>query len=239
MSLPDLTIPLELPIDVPVLLHPTVVHCAIAIPVVIILLEFINLFFRKRALSVFSLFLILIVATVMAGTYFTGVTDGKETMSLLSEVGKAELKEHKLLGIYLVYGSLALIVLKLLFMALSGIISRLFFVLILIGFTAVTLKQGHEGGNLVYKYGANNQAIASIVKDKNNLKDELNKLKENCNKNSVENTSTKVQEIKQTNVEESKSQETKQEEEVKEEQVENTDGTTEVNSSQTDSNSSK
>jgi uncharacterized membrane protein len=180
MSIPELTIPIELPIDIPVLLHPAIVHFVIAIPVVIILLEFINLFFKKRALSLFSLFLILIVATVMAGAYFTGVTDGKEAFSLLSEAGKAELKEHKLLGIYLVYGSLALVVLKLLFMLFKGIISRLFFVLILIGFTAVTLKQGHDGGELVYKYGANSEAIADIVSDKDDIQEELDELKEEC-----------------------------------------------------------
>jgi uncharacterized membrane protein len=165
MSLPDLTIPLKLPIDVPFLIHPAVVHFAVAIPVVIILLEFINLFFRKRALSVFSLFLMLIVATVMAGAYFTGITDAKDAFSLLSDAGKAELSEHKLLGIYLVYGSLALIILKLLFMLLSGVISRLFFVLILIIFSAIILKQGHDGAELVYKYGVNNQAVTKTVKN--------------------------------------------------------------------------
>jgi uncharacterized membrane protein len=196
MSLPELTIPLELPIDIPVLLHPAVVHFVVAIPVVIILLEFINLFFKKRALSVFSLFLILIVATVMAGAYFTGVADGKEAFDLLSKAGQAELKEHKLLGIYLVYGSLALVVLKLLFMALSNIIARLFFVLILVGFTAVTLKQGHEGGELVYKYGANNQAIADVISDKDDLKEELEELQESYN-SLKEKASEKAQEPKE------------------------------------------
>ncbi len=178
MSLPNLTIPIELPIDIPILLHPAIVHFAIAIPVIVVLLEFINLFFKKRALSVFSLFLILVIAVVMAGSYFTGSADGKEVFSALSSAGQAELKEHKLLGIYIVYGSLALIVIKLLFMLFSNIIARLFFLFILIGFTAVTLKQGHDGGDLVYKYGANNQAIEDIKSDKDDLKDELDELQE-------------------------------------------------------------
>ena len=178
MSLPNLTIPIELPIDIPVLLHPAIVHFAIAIPIVVILLEFINLFFKKRALSVFSLFLILVIAIIMVGAYFTGSTDGKEAYQALSSAGQAELKEHKLLGTYLVYGSLALVAFKLLFMLFSNIIARLFFVLILIGFTAVTLKQGHDGGDLVYKYGANNQAIEDIKSDKDDLKDELDELQE-------------------------------------------------------------
>ena len=178
MSLPNLTVPIELPIDIPVLLHPALVHFAIAIPVIVLLLEFINLFFKKRALSVFSLFLIAVVVIMMATAYFTGSTDGKEAYSALATAGQAELKEHKLLGAYLLYGSIALLVIKLIFMLFSNIIARLFFLLILIGFTAVTLKQGHDGGELVYKYGANNQAIEDIKSDKDDLKDELDELQE-------------------------------------------------------------
>ncbi len=238
MSLPDLTIPLELPIDIPALLHPAVVHFAVAIPVVIILLEFINLFFRKRALSVFSLFLILVVAIVMAGAYFTGTADGKEAFSLLSEAGKADLKEHKLLGIYLVYGSLALVILKLMFMALSGVISRLFFVLILVGFTAITLKQGHEGGELVYKYGANSEAVANVISDKDDLQDEFDELKESCG--SKEKSSTKEEEPKKEEAKAEEKQEveatneTPKEEEATEEKTEEE---TPIESNSTETNS--
>jgi len=208
MSLPAIPpIPLELPIDIPILLHPAIVHFAIAIPIVVILLEFINLFFKKRALSVFSLFLIFVLAIIMVGAYFTGSVDGKETFSLLSEAGKSDLKEHKLLGTYLAYGSVALLVIKLLFMALSNIIARIFFLLILIGFTAVTLKQGHEGGELVYKYGANSEAVANVASDKDDLKDELEELQEKYDE-LKETSSKKAEEAK---AEEKKSEETKTE----------------------------
>jgi len=209
MSLPVIPpIPVELPIDIPILLHPAIVHFAIAIPIVVILLEFINLFFKKRALSVFSLFLILVLAIVMVGAYFTGSADGKETFSLLSEAGKSDLKAHKLLGTYLAYGSVVLLVLKLLFMALSNTIARIFFVLIVIGFTAVTLKQGHEGGELVYKYGSNNEAVANIASDKDDLKDELDELQEKYDE-LKESASAKAEEPKE---EESKAEKAKEEE---------------------------
>ena len=209
MSLPVIPpIPVELPIDIPILLHPAIVHFAIAIPIVVILLEFINLFFKKRALSVFSLFLIFVLAIVMVGAYFTGSADGKETFSLLSEAGKSDLKAHKLLGTYLAYGSLVLLVLKLLFMALSNTIARIFFVLIVIGFTAVTLKQGHEGGELVYKYGANSEAVANVASDKDDLKDELDELQEKYDE-LKESASAKAEEPKE---EESKAEKAKEEE---------------------------
>ncbi len=69
----------------------------------------------------------------MAASYFTGVADGKEAFSLLSPEGKEQLKEHKLIGIYLVYISGAMILLKLLWMAFSKVVARLFFIFMLIG----------------------------------------------------------------------------------------------------------
>ncbi len=102
MTLPNLTIPFELPFDVPLLLHPAIIHFVIAVPIVILLLEIINLFFKRRAISVLSLFLIFLVVASMIGAYFTGVADGKEAYPLLASEGQEELKEHKLLGIYLV-----------------------------------------------------------------------------------------------------------------------------------------
>ncbi len=172
MSLPNITIPLELPIDIPVLLHPTVVHFVIAIPVIVLILELINLIIKRRTLSVLSLFLLVLVMVAMAGAYFSGVTDGKEALSLLSPEGQSELKEHKLIGIYLVYISASMVILKLLFMAFSKMVAKLFFILLLIGFIALIFIQGKDGGELVYKYGANSEAVANIVSStKNELKE--------------------------------------------------------------------
>jgi len=179
MTLPNITIPqVNLPIDIPVLMHPALVHFAIAIPVVVLLLEIINLVAKKRALSVFSLFLLIVVAISMVAVYFTGITDGKEAFDLLSPEGKEALKEHKLIGIYLVYISGAMVLLKLLFMLFSRVVAKLFFILLLIGFITLILIQGKEGGELVYKYGANNEAVTNIISDKEDLQDEYDELKE-------------------------------------------------------------
>ena len=52
MTLPAITLPkVELPFDIPVLLHPAVDHFMIALPVVILVLEPINLMMKKKALS--------------------------------------------------------------------------------------------------------------------------------------------------------------------------------------------
>ncbi|NPA60893.1 MAG: hypothetical protein GXO06_01240 [Epsilonproteobacteria bacterium] len=180
MNLSELTIPFELPFDVPVGLHSPIVHFAVAIPVVIILLEFINIFFKRRALSVFSLFLTLVVATVMVGAYYSGVADGQEAYDMLINAGKEELKEHKQLGIILVYASLALVVLKLFFMLFRGAVSRVLFLIITFVFIGAIFKQGHDGGELVYEYGANSIALQKAIEANDDLKDEIEELKSEC-----------------------------------------------------------
>lgn len=166
MTLPALSIPeIPIPLEIPELLHPAIVHFVIAIPVVVLLLELYNLGVKRRSISLFSLFLLIIIAVAMFGAYLTGGVDGKATWDILSMEGQAELKEHKLLGVYLVYASLGLVLFKLLFMAIRKTIGRIIFILILGGFIAVTLNQGKEGGELVYKYGANNEVVIELKDD--------------------------------------------------------------------------
>ncbi len=172
------------------------VHFAVAIPVIIILLEFFNIFFRRRALSVFSLFLTLLVATVMVGSYYTGVSDGQEAFDMLSQAGKGELKEHKELGIVLVYASLALVILKLFFMLFRGALSRILFLMITLAFASAIFKQGHDGGELVYKFGANNEALQKALDENIDLKDEFEELKSECEekKSSIKNDEVETKE---------------------------------------------
>ena len=179
MTLPALTIPeIPLPIEIPELLHPAIVHFVIAIPVVVFLLEVYNLVARKRSISLFSFFLLIVVALLMFGAYLTGGVDGKATWDILSAEAQTDLKAHKLLGTYLVYGSGILVLLKLLFMAIGKTFGRILFILILGGFIAVTLNQGKEGGELVYKYGANNEVVTEMKSDAEDMAEEQEELKE-------------------------------------------------------------
>jgi len=179
MTLPSISIPeIPIPFEIPELIHPAIVHFAIAIPVVILLLELYNLIARRKSISLFSLFLLIIVAVAMIGAYLTGSVDGKATWDMLSSEGQADLKAHKLLGIYLVYGSLALVVLKLLFMAIRKTVAKLLFILILGGFISATLYQGKEGGELVYEFGANNEMVKNIKSDGEDIVEEQEELKE-------------------------------------------------------------
>ena len=208
MTLPSISIPeIPLPIQLTELLHPAIIHFAIAIPVVIFLLEIYNLGAKRKSISAFSFFLLIVVAVVMFGAYLTGGIDGKAAIDAgLSSDGVAHLKEHKLLGTYLVYASLGLLVFKLLFMAIRKTVAKLIFILILGGFIAVTLYQGKEGGELVYEYGANSEAVANLRSD---LEDALSDLSDLEESKKTETTKTVVTE---TTKEETPTEESQKEE---------------------------
>jgi len=174
MELPAIKIPqIELPFDIPVLLHPPVDHFIIALPIVVLLLEVINLFAKKRAIGFVSFFLIILTVVAAVAAYFTGAVDGKAAWDILSQAGQAELKEHKLFGTYLMLASGAVLVFKLLSAMIQRGLMKALFLLILILFVAGILKQGKEGGELVYKYGANVKIVKTMDDEMFDLKDEL------------------------------------------------------------------
>jgi len=193
MTLPPISIPeIPLPLQIPELLHPAIVHFIIAIPIVVLLLEIYNLGVKRRSISVFSLIMLIVVALVMFVAYLTGGVDGQSAIDAgLSSEGIKELKEHKLLGTYLVYASLGLLVFKILFMAIGKTFGKVLFILILGGFIAVTLNQGKEGGELVYKYGSNIEAITDVKSELDDATEERDELQEKVDELKEEITSLK------------------------------------------------
>jgi uncharacterized membrane protein len=178
INLPILEIPaIELPIPIPELFHPAVVHFVIVLPVIILLIELFNTLFKKRALSITSLFLMILLTAISLGAYLTGSVDSKNVHDLLSVDGQKVLQEHKQIGIYLVYGSIIVIIFKFISMMMKASIIRLLFVLVLIGFTIVTLYQGKEGGELVYKYASNVKPVVELNAKVSNLEKESQKSK--------------------------------------------------------------
>ena len=174
MELPAITLPkVELPFDIPVLLHPLVDHFIIALPVVILLLELMNLIMKKKAVGGVSFFLILLTVIAAVGAYFTGLVDGKEAYPALTEVAKEALSEHKLLGTYLMLASGVVLLFKLLSMITGKGIIKGLYILILIAFVAGIFEQGKDGGELVYKYGMNVEQVKVLDDELFDLKEEL------------------------------------------------------------------
>jgi len=148
------TIPnIALPFEIPAMIHPLFAHFAIALPVVIFLLEIINLVIKRRSISFISLFFMLILTLIYFGAYLTGSTDAKLTNNLSADTLEL-LNSHKQFGIYLFYGSILVILLKLLSFIDKAVI-KFFFFLALIGLGALSFSTGKKGGALVYAHGLN------------------------------------------------------------------------------------
>ncbi len=185
MELPQITIPQAvidmIPMDqVPAIVHPPLVHFAIVLPIMIVLLELVNIIVKSgetpeepkgRGVSTLSFLLILAMVVIFVAAFVSGSVDGKAAWDGLGAEGQAELKEHKLIGTYLVYGSIALLVFKLI--SFAGAKSRVLFLLLAVAFAAGTLKQGKDGGELVYKYGANVAKVKALDDKVFDLKDKL------------------------------------------------------------------
>lgn len=179
MELPAIKLPqIELPFDIPLLMHPPVDHFIIALPIIILLLEFINLFTKKKAIGVISFVLLTLTVVAAVAAYLTGSVDGKEAFPLLSEAAQGELKEHKLLGTYLMLASAVVLVFKLLSAMIGRGLMKALYLLVLILFVAGILKQGKEGGELVYKYGVNVEKVQELDSELFDVKEELEELQE-------------------------------------------------------------
>jgi uncharacterized membrane protein len=179
MELTPIKIPdIPLPFDIPVLMHPPVDHFIIALPLVVLLLELVNVFAKKKAIGVVSFFLLVLTVIAAIAAYLTGTVDGKEAWDLLSQAGQAELKDHKILGTYLMLASAVVLLFKLLSAIINRGLMKAIFLAILIFFVAGILKQGKEGGELVYVYGANVKVVKTMDDEIFELKDELSDYQE-------------------------------------------------------------
>ncbi len=178
LEIPNLNIPIE---NIPLLAHPAVVHLAIAIPLIVVLIEIFNTFFKKRALSVTSFFLLMLMCVVVLGAYLTGGVDGKVAADTLSSDGVETLKEHKFIGIYLVYASGVVLLFKLFSMMFNAPSIRFLFIIVLLGYSALSLYQGKEGGELIYEHGANVAKVTQLDDKLFDLAEAMNELNASLN----------------------------------------------------------
>jgi uncharacterized membrane protein len=163
----DITIPnIPLPFEIPATIHPLFVHFAIALPVVIFLIEFMNLFIKRKSIGVVSFILLVVTSVVMFGGYLTGITDAELAKETISGDAKALLEEHKQFGIYLVYLSGVVLLFKVVSAIFRSFYLKTLFLISLVGFIGTTLLTGKKGGELVYHNGVN----VKIQSDSNSTK---------------------------------------------------------------------
>ena len=143
-----------MPFDIPGQALYCVEHFTIVLPVIILLIEFYNLFTRRKSVGGFSFILIVLAVLAFAISYFIGTGDNKEAYNLLSTEGQSVFNKYTLLGTYLLLASVVLLFFKLLAMTGKGFFKFLFFV-VLIGLIWMTLNQGKLSNELTYTHGLN------------------------------------------------------------------------------------
>ena len=191
MTLPEIVLPkVVLPFDIPVLLHPIADHFLIALPVVVLLLELLNLVMKKKAIGGVLFFLLILTLLAATVAYFTGLTDGKEAYPALGDAAKMDLAEHKLLGTYILIGSGVLLFFKLFAMTGNKALKALY-MLVLVAFVIALFKQGEEGGELVYEHGLNVEQVKNLDDEVFDLKDALEDAKAAAKK-AISTTATPV-----------------------------------------------
>jgi len=197
----NITIPeIPLPFDIPLMIHPLIVHFAIALPIVLLILELINTVARRRLLGGINLFFMLLIVLVTFGAYLTGTKDA-------SDLDLQALEAHKQLGVYLVYGSVVLLFFKLVSSIVDKIQVKIFFYIALIAFISTAFIEGKRGGELVYKYGVNvksEKTISTPTKEGNQTKSE------DINSTQTEQNSTADNLNKTTQQEQNKTKATEQ-----------------------------
>lgn len=135
------------------LLHPPLVHFAIVLPIIALFFQIAYSVSNNHTYSKCSATALVITAVVMVGAWYTGGLQGEDVYPMLSDAGQETLKTHKTLGLYLMIGSIALALVKMLAYKAKSIF---FETIILIGLLVVSsslMYQGFLGGDIVYKYG--------------------------------------------------------------------------------------
>jgi len=136
------------------MLHPAAAHFAISLPIISLILGLVYLIKPSELMSKVSTRFMIFAALFLIAAFFTGKHDGGEVYILLSAEGKALLKEHKNLGLYLSVAMGIATVIKFYGCFKNNFKVEIVSVILLGLISAGVLYQGKMGGELTYTYGA-------------------------------------------------------------------------------------
>ncbi|WP_200763754.1 DUF2231 domain-containing protein [Nitrosophilus alvini] len=136
-------------------LHPPIVHFAVVLPIVALVFELLALVKKNKIYSDISTVTLIVTVFFVVAAFITGKAAGSEAYILLSKEGQEELLEHKALGTYLMIASIFMVILKIAVSKMNRKALNILFIAFLFVYVGATLKQGKDGGELVYEYAAN------------------------------------------------------------------------------------
>ncbi len=165
MNLPQISLP-HIPFEItfPHLVHPCMIHLVVALPIIILLLEIINIFTKNRDIGIISFFLMLLLSLTALFAYKSGSVDAEIAKKVISSDVANLIAEHKLLAVYIIYGSVVLVALKILSILFRNTATRILLLLFLVIFTIMMVNQSKRGKALVYEHGVNVKTDTKIEK---------------------------------------------------------------------------
>lgn len=165
MNLPEISLP-HIPFEVtfPHLVHPCMIHLVVALPIIILVLEIINIFTKSRNIGIISFFFMLLLSLTALFAYKSGSVDAEIAKKVVSSDVANLIAEHKLLAVYIIYGSVVLVGLKILSIIFRNTGTRILFLLFLVIFTFMMVNQSKRGKALVYEYGVNVKTDTKLEK---------------------------------------------------------------------------
>jgi len=135
------------------MIHPATAHFAIVLPIVALVFGLIYMFTRTEGMSKISSRVTLFAALAMIGVWYTGSQAGPDVYDYLSEAGKATLRDHKDLGLYLAIAMGIIALLKIAGCKMKNFAIEAIAIVLLLVATATTLFQGKLGGEITFNHG--------------------------------------------------------------------------------------
>ncbi|MDQ7083919.1 MAG: hypothetical protein Q9M36_02870 [Sulfurovum sp.] len=155
MNLPEIVLPvIDLPFHIPLLTHPLILHFLVVLPMVVLLLELLNMMMKKKTLGGMAFFMLILSVMASMGAYFSLLIDGQDNVALLSQFAQNLLVEHQLWGVYLMLGSIALLILRFFTLMGNGFL-KIVYMIGLIAFVVGVGQYAMESKVLVYGHGMN------------------------------------------------------------------------------------
>ena len=136
-------------------LHPPIVHFVVVLPAVALVFEIFAYAKKDRTYNDMAAVTVIVMVFFVVGAYVSGKAAGSEAYILLSKEGQKALLDHKTLGTYLMISSVFMAILKIFISKMNRKALKILFILFLLVYVGATLKQGRDGGDLVYRYAAN------------------------------------------------------------------------------------
>ena len=127
--------------------HPSFVHFAVALPVVVVLFQLIYMATKNKAYETSTLVLLFLATISVVMAMYTGNIVGPDVYPLLNKEAQHALLEHKQNGLYIAIFFAVTLVLKISLKKWQNLLA----VLLILGALGV-LYQGKLGGELVYKH---------------------------------------------------------------------------------------